>query len=436
MPPACPASCARARQRAEGRLGQGAGRHGVLRGLPRGAGDRGLPARRLPEHRRPGGRRASARSSASSARSASAMRIYRGGVKLNLQRFFRFTGVVLALVAAGLVASTLHTAHEAGWINFGQGQALDLTWLVVPGTWTAALLTGMLGLQPTPTNIEVIGYLVYAIPAVIYVLMPARKKPSKEQRMKNAAVAAIVLTSAALLLSRAARMTTRAPVRGAKQVAIKLTDAGCEPASLKLDSGPHRVQGDQRRHRSRERVRGPLGRSHPRREGEPRPRAVGFLHHQLEAGRVLAGLPRRQDRRHGRPERRRQCGCRDRRQRSAAEVGDRVLPRLRREQVGDPGRPHRRSSSPRSRTATSLAPRSSSLPPARRTRRSSRSPSPSATSIPRSTRASTTSRRARPGRAFTRSSRACGSRTAPRAWSRSPTSCWPTSSACRPRPRA
>src|ERR1051325_976723 len=53
--------------------------------------------------------------------------LYRGGIKLNLTRFFRFTGVVLALVAAGLVASTLHTAHEAGWVNFGQDQALDLT---------------------------------------------------------------------------------------------------------------------------------------------------------------------------------------------------------------------------------------------------------------------------------------------------------------------
>ena len=164
--------------------------------------------------------------------------IYRGGIRLNLQRFFRFTGVVLALVAAGLVASTLHTAHEAGWINFGQGQALDLTWLVVPGTWTAALLTGMLGLQPTPTNIEVIGYLVYAIPAVIYVLMPARKKPSKEQRMKNAAVAAIVLTSALLLVACGSDDNKSAGSSGAKQVAIKLTDAGCEPASLKLGAGP------------------------------------------------------------------------------------------------------------------------------------------------------------------------------------------------------
>lgn len=99
--------------------------------------------------------------------------IYTGGIRLNLSRFFRVTGFVLVLVAAGLVASTLHTAHEAGWLNAGQGQALDLTWLVVPGTWTSALLTGMLGWQPLPVHAELIGYLVYLVPATLYVLWPA-----------------------------------------------------------------------------------------------------------------------------------------------------------------------------------------------------------------------------------------------------------------------
>ncbi|MEA2139757.1 MAG: high-affinity iron transporter, partial [Solirubrobacteraceae bacterium] len=84
--------------------------------------------------------------------------IYRGGVKLNLARFFRVTGIVLVFVAAGLVASGLHTAHGAGWLTVGQQQAFDLQWLVVPGTWTAALLTGMLGLQPLPAVAEVVGY--------------------------------------------------------------------------------------------------------------------------------------------------------------------------------------------------------------------------------------------------------------------------------------
>ena len=47
--------------------------------------------------------------------------IYRGGVRLNLARFFRVTSAVLVLVAAGLVMSALHTAHEATWLNGLQG---------------------------------------------------------------------------------------------------------------------------------------------------------------------------------------------------------------------------------------------------------------------------------------------------------------------------
>jgi high-affinity iron transporter len=100
--------------------------------------------------------------------------IYRGGVQLNLARFFRLTAVVLVLVAAGLVASALHTAHEATWFNGLQGGSADLSWLVRPGSIAGALVTGMFGVQPKPTAGEAIGWLVYAIPMLVYVLWPAR----------------------------------------------------------------------------------------------------------------------------------------------------------------------------------------------------------------------------------------------------------------------
>lgn len=100
--------------------------------------------------------------------------IYRGGVRINLTRFFRITGLILVFVAAGLLSTALHTAHEAGWFNSLQGQALDLTWLVQPGTISGSLLTGMLGLQPTPTVGEAAIYALYAVPMVLYVLWPDR----------------------------------------------------------------------------------------------------------------------------------------------------------------------------------------------------------------------------------------------------------------------
>jgi FTR1 family protein len=172
--------------------------------------------------------------------------IYRGGLKINLARFFRLTGFVLVLVAAGLVASSLHTAHEAGWINFGQAQALDLTWLVVPGTWTASLLTGMLGLQPQPTVIELVGYLVFLIPMALFVLWPQRPRAlARKVATQSAATASLLLALMFFVAgcgSSASSSDSGSGAQGAKTVSVKLTDAGCEPAQLKLDAGPTTFQ--------------------------------------------------------------------------------------------------------------------------------------------------------------------------------------------------
>jgi high-affinity iron transporter len=81
---------------------------------------------------------------------------------------------MLVLVAAGLVASALHTAHEGAWLNHLQGQAFDLTWLVRPGTVTSSLVTGVLGIQPRPTVGELAGYLLYGVPMLAFVLWPDR----------------------------------------------------------------------------------------------------------------------------------------------------------------------------------------------------------------------------------------------------------------------
>lgn len=102
--------------------------------------------------------------------------IYRGGVKINLSRFFRVTGVVLVLVGAGLLAFAVHTAHEAGWWHLLLGRAVDLTWLIDPGSVQSALITGMFGIQPEPTWGELLAFAIYAVPMTIYVCRPQRPK--------------------------------------------------------------------------------------------------------------------------------------------------------------------------------------------------------------------------------------------------------------------
>jgi high-affinity iron transporter len=109
--------------------------------------------------------------------------LFRGALRVDLARFFRATSAVLVLVAAGLVMTSLHTAHEATWLNVGQQQVLNLSWLVQPGSIQAAVLTGMLGIQPRPTLVEALGWLALVVVGLPFVLWPQRstskRRPSQ-----------------------------------------------------------------------------------------------------------------------------------------------------------------------------------------------------------------------------------------------------------------
>ena len=100
--------------------------------------------------------------------------IYKGGVRIDMARFFKVTGVVLVFVAGGLLASAVHEFAEAGVLTVGQSPAFDMSWLVSPGSVQASLITGMFGLQPVPTVAEVFVWLAYVVPMTVYILKPVR----------------------------------------------------------------------------------------------------------------------------------------------------------------------------------------------------------------------------------------------------------------------
>jgi FTR1 family protein len=163
--------------------------------------------------------------------------LYRGGVRLNLSRFFRATGVVLVLVAAGLVASALHTGAEAGWVVGGQGQALDLSAVVRPGTVWESLITGILGIPAKPTVIEVVGWLLYAAPMLVILLAPDAVRPRVRATIAGVAVVAAPIVLIAGTLGEEAG-TSAAATGAHKTVSLALSDVGCDPGSLRLASGP------------------------------------------------------------------------------------------------------------------------------------------------------------------------------------------------------
>jgi high-affinity iron transporter len=127
--------------------------------------------------------------------------IYRGGVRLNLARFFKVTGVFLVFVAAGLVLSALRTAHEAGWVTFGQGATVDLSWLAPNGAVRTALISGVLGMPRDPRQVELLAWALYLVPVLVITLWPAtRRLPLRVVRRAQLAGAALLVAVGALLL--------------------------------------------------------------------------------------------------------------------------------------------------------------------------------------------------------------------------------------------
>ena len=82
-------------------------------------------------------------------------------VRLDLRRFFLFTGAALILFAAGLVAQSVHAFNEIGWIP----AMIDPLWNInpiLPETSTAGqLLKSLFGYNGNPSLTEMVAYLAY-----------------------------------------------------------------------------------------------------------------------------------------------------------------------------------------------------------------------------------------------------------------------------------
>ncbi|MFT4151604.1 MAG: FTR1 family protein [Paracoccaceae bacterium] len=103
--------------------------------------------------------------------------IYRGGVRLDLRRFFRWTGVFIILVAAGLASSILRNLHEAGLWNWLQQPVWDLSRSLPVQSLLGTVLSGLFGYHDAPVLGEV---LVWA--AVLVVTLWAFLRPHGVQR--------------------------------------------------------------------------------------------------------------------------------------------------------------------------------------------------------------------------------------------------------------
>jgi high-affinity iron transporter len=104
--------------------------------------------------------------------------IYVGGVKLDLRRFFRWTGVFVLVVAAGILAGALRSLHEAGIWNHLQSVVFDLSGTLPMDSPVGTIFAGFFGYQDAPTLGAVIAYVVFLAVTLFLFLSPPMVRPA------------------------------------------------------------------------------------------------------------------------------------------------------------------------------------------------------------------------------------------------------------------
>ena len=99
---------------------------------------------------------------------------YRGALRINLAKFFTWTGGALVVVAAGVLAYGFHDLQEAGVLPGLHSLAFDVSAQIPPDSWYGTLLKGTVNFQPDPTVLQVVVWLLYLIPTLVLFFAPVR----------------------------------------------------------------------------------------------------------------------------------------------------------------------------------------------------------------------------------------------------------------------
>ncbi len=136
--------------------------------------------------------------------------IARGMLRLDLSRFFTWTGGFLVVVAAGVLAYAFHDLQEAGalpgpfgagapvdaatglvatgWAGLPFGWAFDVSGVIAPGGPLAALLQATIGFMPQMTWLQVIAWTAY-VAIVVPLFVRGVRANGRSRRAAKAAPA-------------------------------------------------------------------------------------------------------------------------------------------------------------------------------------------------------------------------------------------------------
>jgi high-affinity iron transporter len=111
---------------------------------------------------------------------------YRGSRRLNLGTFFRWTGIVLVFLAAGLLGGAIHEFAEIGVIRFWTQTAFDISGILPHDSGIGQFLAAILGYTSQPEVIRLVVQVAYLVTVLALYLRPVAPRPGGRSQTSRA----------------------------------------------------------------------------------------------------------------------------------------------------------------------------------------------------------------------------------------------------------
>ena len=98
--------------------------------------------------------------------------MYFGSLRINFATFFKCTGALLVVVAAGILGYGVRAIQTAGWLPGLSNTAFDLSPHFELSSWYGAVLQGIFNFRPDPTMLQVIAWVLYTAIVLTFFLRP------------------------------------------------------------------------------------------------------------------------------------------------------------------------------------------------------------------------------------------------------------------------
>ena len=97
--------------------------------------------------------------------------MYAGAIRINLAKFFTYTGVFLIVVAAGILSYGIGALQTVGWLP-ATARAFDISTWFNWSAWYGEIVQGVFNITPTPTVLQLLGWVTYLAVVLVVFLKP------------------------------------------------------------------------------------------------------------------------------------------------------------------------------------------------------------------------------------------------------------------------